>query len=157
MKKLLFLLIAPLLSFVLIGCDKDDDVKPIDLQLLEGVWEVVAEGDQDVFRIGCCLDISTDPQNNFGSLSGNITTFFLTATDNKIYDKVYGWSISEIENHQPLLNVVFLGDLDSLDPSESSVNYKIIKLNDTHMWWQLIADGDTPIIMFKRHSGTSSN
>lgn len=151
MKKLFWLLVAPIVSFLLIGCDKEDEVKPMDLQLLDGVWEVVVEGDQDVFRIGCCLDISTAPQGDYGGPSGSITTFFLTATDNKIYDKVYSWRVSEIENHQPLLNVIFWGDLDGLNSMESNYNYKIIKLNDTHMWWQVNADDGNSIIMFKRH------
>ena len=155
MKKLLGLLFTMLFSFTMFGCDKEEDEILQDLRLIDGVWEVTYDGDQDVFLRGCCLDISTAPQANFGSLRGNITTFYLTATDNKLYDKAYSWSIREIEKHQALIDVVFMGDLDSNDLKEGYYNYEIVKLNGTHMWWQVNTGIDNVIIMFKRRTDIS--
>lgn len=47
MNKYLLLLILPLLSLVMSGCDDNkDDVAAPDLTLFAGTWEVVSPGEQ---------------------------------------------------------------------------------------------------------------
>lgn len=157
MNKYLLLLIAPLLSFILLGCNKEDDVKPMDLNLFDGLWEVTGQGEQDIFSRGCILDISTDTQSNYEGSTGIISTFYLTATGIKFYDKVYNWNIREVSNNIPLLDVVLQGELDGDDLLKRNYYYKIIKLNATHMWWQVRSDGDDSIIMFKRRTDIQPN
>lgn len=58
MNKYLLLLILPLLSFIMTGCnDSGDDVKPINLGTFTGTWEVVYQGNQDVLPRDCILNI----------------------------------------------------------------------------------------------------
>ncbi len=155
MNKYLFLLILPLLSFVMAGCDDDDDlyVEPIDLGHLSGTWEVVDQGNQNVFERGTLLNIkSARIHEGFGGYQGYITTYFLTVDGAQRHDRVFTWSIREVENNQPLLNVVFRGELDSDDLWAGEYSYKIIKLNDTHMWWKVNTIGDKSTIMFRRRN-----
>ena len=57
MNKYLLLLILPLLSFIMTGCnDSGDDVKPINLGTFTGTWEVVYQGNQDVLPRDCILN-----------------------------------------------------------------------------------------------------
>lgn len=51
MNKYLLVLILPLLSFIMVGCDNDDeDVIATDLTLFAGTWKVIDNGDQYVFE-----------------------------------------------------------------------------------------------------------
>ena len=93
-------------------------------------------------------DLTGDP---YGALHGTIDTFYLTATDKPIYDKAYNWSIREIENHHPFLDVVLQEEVDRDDLWEGNYFYTITKLTSTHMWWQVRTNGDNSIIMFRRH------
>ncbi len=149
--KVVIYLILPILAFVLTSCDNDKDVRAIDLKLIDGVWEVVDEGNQDVFFRGCFLNLSTsqDQSNGtHGSICGIITTFYLTATGRPLHDKVYSWSIRNMENDLPLLDLVLQGELDSDDQWEG--NYTVTKLTDTHMWWQGRSNEDHSTIKFRR-------
>ena len=49
MNKYLLLSILPLLSIVMIACDDDEDVQPMDLNLFAATWEVVDQGNQKIF------------------------------------------------------------------------------------------------------------
>lgn len=154
MNKYLLLLILPLLSLVMSGCDdnKDDVVAP-DLTLFAGIWEVVSPGEQKVFGWNEILQITfagTFEGNE--SYKGYINTYLLTALGTPKHDRVFTWSIREAERHQPLLDVVYQGELDSDDPWAGNYPYKIVKLTDTHMWWQVYTNGDNSIIMLKRRN-----
>lgn len=154
MNKYLLLLILPLLSLVMSGCDdnKDDVVAP-DLTLFAGTWEVVSPGEQKVFGWNEILHISSGrPFEGYGGYQGYINTHFLTALGTPKHDRVFTWSIREAERHQPLLDVVYQGELDSDDPWAGNYPYKIVKLTDTHMWWQVNTNGDNSIIMLKRRN-----
>lgn len=152
MNKTLFYFILPLLSFALIGCDEeDDDVNPIDLNLLAGTWEVVRQGDQNVFQWEDILNITSSRiHEGYGGYHGYINTYFLSGDGTPRHDRVFSWSICEVENHQPLLDVVYQGELDSDDPWDGNFFYKIIKLDYSHMWWQVNTNGDNSTIMFRR-------
>lgn len=152
MNKYLMLLILPLLSFMMVGCDDDkDDVTASDLNLFAGTWEVVSPGEQKVFGWNEILHItSAQIHEGFGGYQGYINSYFLTATGIPKHDRVFTWSIREVENHQPLLDVVLQGELDSDDIWAGNYPYKIVKLTDTHMWWQVNTIGDNSTIMFKR-------
>lgn len=155
MNKYILLLILPLLSFVMVGCDddKDDVVFAPKLELFAGIWEVVDQGDQKVFENNCILDIqSRQIHEGFGGYQGYITTFFLTADGTQKHDRVFTFSIREVENNQPLLDVVFQGELDSDDLWAGNYPYKIIKLTDTHMWWRVNTNGDNSIIKLRRRT-----
>ena len=67
-------------------------------------------------------------------------------------NKVFSWSIREVENNQPLLDVVYHGELDSDDTWNGNYYYKITKLTDTHMWWQVNTNGDNSTIKFRRRN-----
>lgn len=72
MNKYLLLLILPLLSLVMSGCDdnKDDVVAP-DLTLFAGIWEVVSPGEQKVFGWNEILNIySARPFERYGDYNG---------------------------------------------------------------------------------------
>lgn len=160
MNKYLLFMILPLLSFVMTGCNHDEDAGPKDLSLLAGNWEVVAQGDQNVFKREDILNITSAQINEgYGGYQGYITTYFLTATGITIHDRVFTWSVRETENHQPLLDVALQGELDNEDPWAGNYYYKITKLTDAHMWWQVNTNGDNSTIMFKRrddiHTSTS--
>lgn len=154
MNRYLLLLILPLLSFVMTACDdKEDEVFAPDLDLFAGTWEVVSQGDQKVFEWEDILHItSARIHEGFGGYQGNITTYFLASDGTPRHDRVFTWSILEVENNQPLLNVVFQGELDSDDLWAGEYSYKIIKLTDTHMWWRVNTNGDKSIIKFKRRN-----
>lgn len=151
MNKFLMLLILPLLSFMMIGCD--DDVIASDVTLFAGTWEVVSTGDQKVFGYNEILHIESNRiYEGYGGYQGSITTYFLTVDGIPKHDRVFTWSICEVENHQPLLDVVFKGELDSDDPCAGNYPYKIVKLTDTHMWWQVNTNGDNSTIKFRRRN-----
>lgn len=154
MNRYLLLLILPLLSFVMTACDdKEDEVFAPDLDLFAGTWKVVSQGDQKVFEWEDILHItSARIHEGFGGYQGNITTYFLASDGTPRHDRVFTWSILEVENNQPLLNVVFQGELDSDDLWAGEYSYKIIKLTDTHMWWRVNTNGDKSIIKFKRRN-----
>lgn len=154
MNKYILLLILPLLSLVVIGCDDDkDDVIAPDLTLFAGIWEVVDQGNQEVFARNCILDIkSRQIYEGYGGYQGSITTYFLTVDGIPRHDLVFSWSIRYVENHQPLLDVVFQGELDSDDPWAGNYPYKIVELTDTHMWWQVNTKGDNSTIKLRRRN-----
>lgn len=154
MNKYLLLLILSLLSLVMIGCDDNkDDVVALDLTLFAGTWEVVSPGEQKIFGWNEILHISfARPFEGYGGYQGYINTYLLTALGTPKHDRVFTWSIREVEHHQPLLDVVFQGELDSDDIWAGDYPYKIIKLTDTHMWWQVNTNGDNSIIMLKRRN-----
>lgn len=142
-----------ILSFGLVSCEDKEEVHIPDLDLLDGIWEVVDEGTQDNLLRGCFLDMSitTDPTDNaYGGYEGNANSFYLTATDVSLQDKFYSWSILRIENNIPLLELILQDQLDSDDLWEGYYIYRIIKLNDTHMWWQLRSNGNNSTIKFRR-------
>ena len=129
MKKYLLLLFIPILSFLTISCDKEDDVAPIDLNLFAGTWQVVSQDNQTVFEREDVLNITSKQiHEGFGGYQGYITTYFLRYDDTPIHDRVFTWSIREVENNQPLLDVVYQGELDSDDIWAGEYYYKIIKL-----------------------------
>ena len=153
MNKYILILILPLLSFTLTGCDDEDDIIPIDLNLFAGTWEVVSEGDQNVFNREDIFNITASQiHEGYGGYHGNITTCFLKYDETLIHDKVFIWSIREVDNHQPLLDVVYQGELDSEDPWDGNYYYKITKLTYTHMWWQVNTNGDNSTIKFRRRN-----
>lgn len=152
MKYLPLFLISPLLTLPLTSCDDEDDVSPMDLELFAGNWEVV---ESDIDNSSCIYQIKTSPdktEGTYGGYHGTITTFYLTATGNPLYDKEYSWSIRHIENYQPLLDLSLSGELDSEDPWTGNYYYKIIKLTDTNMWWRGNSNGDDSIIKFRRRT-----
>lgn len=153
MNKYLLFLILPLLSFTLIGCDDEDDVIALDLELFAGTWEVVYQGEQTVFQREDVLHItSSQIHEGYGGYQGNITTYFLRYDDTPIHDKVFSWSIREVENNQPLLDVVYQGELDGDDTWDGNYYYKVIKLTYTHMWWQVNTNGDNSTIKLRRRN-----
>lgn len=153
MNKYLLLLILPLLSFSLIGCDDEDDVQSINLDLFAGTWEVVNQGEQNVFEREDILNItSSQIHEGYGGYKGNITTYFLKYDDTAIHDRTFTWSVREVENNQPLLDVVYQGELDSDDTWICNYSYKITKLTYTHMWWQVNSNGNNSTIMFRHRN-----
>ena len=76
MNKYLLLLLVPLLSFTLTGCDDEDDVKLINLDLFAGTWEVVDQGNQELLERNCILNItSSQIHEGFGGYQGFIETY----------------------------------------------------------------------------------
>ena len=88
----------------------------------------------------------------YGGYQGYITTYFLTVAGIPKHDRVFTFSILEVENNQPLLDVSFQGELDSDDVWAGNYPYKIIKLTDTDMWWQVNTNGDKSIIKFRHRN-----
>ena len=154
MNRYLLLLVLPFLSFVMTACgDDEEDVIAPDLTLMPGTWQVVSPGDQKIFGWDEILHItSSQIHEGYGGYHGYITTYFLTSDGTPRHDRVFTWSISEAENNQPLLDVVFQGDLDSDDRQTCNYSYRITKLTDTHMWWQVNANGDNSTIKFRRRN-----
>lgn len=152
-------MILTILSFVMVGCDDDkDEVFAPDLSLFAGTWEVVDSGKQKVFCFNEMLYITSERiHEGFGGYQGSITTYFLTADGTPRQDRVFTWSIREVENNQPLLDVVFQGELDSDDLWAGNYPYKIIKLTDTHMWWRVNTNGDNSIIKLRRRTDININ
>lgn len=154
MNKYLLLLILPFLSLTMVGCDDDkDDMTAPDLTLFAGTWEVVSPGDQKIFGYNEILCItSSQIHEGHGGYEGYINTYLFTATGIPKHDRVFTWSIREVENQQPLLDVVCQGELEGDDPWTGNYTYKIIKLTDAHMWWQFNTNGDNSTIMLKRRN-----
>lgn len=145
-------LILGILSIIITGCDDKEDLKSIDLRLMPGIWEVVVQGEQDVFIRGCCLDIKESTEPSTADHHGYISTFYLTATDHILHDKVYSWSIRESDSGQPALDLVFQGMLDSDVPWDGNCFYRIVKLTESHMWWKGNSVGDDSTIKFRRRT-----
>ena len=153
MKKSLLLLILPLIFMSLSGCDDEDDVNPFDLNLFAGTWEVVDQGNQILLERNCILNItSSQIHEGFGGYQGFIETYFITVNEIPKHDRVFTWSIREVDNHIPLLTIFFKGQLDSDNPWDGDYFYKITKLTDTHMWWQVNTNGDNSTIKFRRRN-----
>jgi hypothetical protein len=156
MNKYLLLFFLPFLSFVMVGCNdnEDDVVFAPKLELFGGTWEVVDQGNQKVFERDCILDItSAQIYEGYGGYRGYITTYLLlTVAGIPKHDRVFTFSILEVENNQPLLDVSFQGELDSDDVWAGNYPYKIIKLTDTDMWWQVNTNGDKSIIKFRHRN-----
>lgn len=57
-----------------------------------------------------------------------------------------------MENNQPLLDVVYQGELDSDDTWDGNYYYKITKLTDTHMWWQVNTNEGNSTVKFCRRN-----
>ena len=76
MNKYLLLLILPLLSFVMVGCDDDkDDVISPDLTLFTGNWEVIVQDNQEIFTRNVILNItSAQIHEGYGGYQGYIST-----------------------------------------------------------------------------------
>ncbi len=155
MNKCLLLFILPLLSFVMVACNdnEDDVVFAPKLELFDGTWEVIDQGNQKVFEKDCILDISSAQiYEGYGGYQGYITTYFLADDGTLRHGRVFTFSIREVENNRPLLDVSFQGELDSDDIWAGNYPYKIIKLTDTDMWWQVNTNGDKSIIKFRRRN-----
>lgn len=82
---------------IFLSACNNDDVRPIDLNLFEGNWEVAATYDQDLFGRKCILEISSSDSNwsdgSAGIKRGKITSYYINGTGNKFYDKIFYWSI----------------------------------------------------------------
>lgn len=157
MKKYLRLLILPFLFCSLLGCDEEDDVKPIYLTAFAGTWEVVDQDNQELFETGCLLDIqSSQIHEGFGGYQGYITTYYLTDGGATLHDKVFSWSIREVEQNRPLLDVVYQGELDGDNVWSGNYYYKITELGYENMSWQVNSNGDNSTIRFKRRSDIQS-
>lgn len=65
---------------------------------------------------------------------------------------IFTWTIQEEEGKQPLLNLAYQGDLDSDDIWDGDYPFKIVKLTDTFMWWQVNTIGDNSIVKIRRHA-----
>ena len=90
MNRYVLFLMATLLSFGLFGCgdDDDEDMTPIVLGLLGGTWEVVSQGDQDIFHREEILDISSSQiHEGYGGYQGSIDTYFLTYDGSQRHDQ----------------------------------------------------------------------
>ncbi len=125
MNKYLLLSILPLLSIVMVACDDDEDVQPMDLNLLPQPGKLLTKGNQKVFEREDILGItSAQIHESYGAYQGYITTYALTVDAALRHDRVFSWSIREVENHQPLLDVVFQGELDSDDPGQVIIPIK---------------------------------
>lgn len=152
MKKLLYILL-PVIAILFTGCDDEDDVIAPDLKLFAGTWEVVDQGNQELLERNCILNItSSQIHEGFGGYQGFIDTYFITVNKIPKHDRVFSWSIREEENNQLLLDIAYQGELDSDDTWDGNYYYKITKLTDTHMWWQVNTNGDNSTIKFRRRN-----
>lgn len=143
-----------LLSAGIMGCEDDKDLNRVDLSLLDGIWEVVYSGYDDVFARECFLDVSTTPDSsleNTGVLRGTISTFFLTATGRPMADKDYTWEIRQGED-VPLLDITQQGYVTGDDPWAGSYYFTIIRLTDSYLWLQGRTNGNRNIIKLRRRS-----
>ncbi len=117
------------------------------------MWQVVYNDNQEVLERDCILDITASQiQEGYGGYQGYITTYFLTFDGTPKHHRVSTWSIQEVDNHKPLLDVVYQSELDSDAPLAGNYPYKIIKLTYTHMWWQVNTNGDNSTIKFRRRN-----
>ena len=160
MNKYLLLLILPLLSFLMSACDDEEDVNSqhINFDMFLGNWELVEQGNQNVFERNCILDITiTQIHKGRGEYQGYINTYYLTVNGTPKHDKVFSWSCHDADNSQPVLDVEFQGELDTVGPWTGVHSYKIIKLTDTYMWWQTNADADNTILKFRRRTDIPIN
>ena len=87
-----------------------------------------------------------------GDYQGYITTYFITVNGTPLHDKAFTWVIREVENNQPLLYLVYQGDLDSDDIWDGFYPFKVVKLTDNYMWWQFNTNGNNSMIQFRRRS-----
>ena len=159
MNKCFIYLMLSLLSFGLISCEDKEEVHALDLNLLDGVWEVVDECTQDNLGRGCLLDmsISTDhAEEAYGGYNGSAVTYYLTVGGRPLQDKVYCWSILRLENNLPLLELILQDELESDDLWDGYYIYRITKLTDRHMWWQLISNGNNTTIKFRHRADVIS-
>ncbi len=146
-----------LCAFMLVGfvsC-KDDEPKPIDFNLMPGIWEVTHSGDNKMLNLGDILDLSISSQSAEG-VKGDFTIYWLTSTGKPLYSQGYTWNIRDIESAQPLLDIVMVADLDTEEPWAGNYYYRITKLTDTHMWWQGNTNGNSATIMMKRRTDLSN-
>ena len=101
MNKYLLLLILPFLSFGMVSCDDDEDVTPIDIPLIAGTWEVVDQGNQNVFEREFILNItSSQIHEGYGGYKGYINTYFLKYDGTPIHNQTYGLSYVVASKHQ---------------------------------------------------------
>ena len=159
MNKYLLLLIIPVLSILTMGCDNEkedqnEDLTPVDLALLPGIWQIEGQDAWNEFSPDCILDINTKSDNTnaaYGAPCGSIATYPTSGDGRYYHDKIYSWTVTHVENHQPIIELVVRAYLDGPESDEYTSSYRIIKLTDTQMSWQSNAPKDNTIINF-RHS-----
>lgn len=147
-------IIVFIVSTFFTGCNKEN-VKPIELHFLDGNWEVVYTDNQEVLGIFSILEITTESNNSEGGgciKRGKITTYYANSFGTKFYDKVFKWKIYESEEGELSLNLELESELDSESLLDDNYFYKIIRLNDTHMWWQPFSNGDQGTVKMRRRT-----
>lgn len=152
MNKYFVYLMLSVLSFGLISCKDNEEDHIFDFDLLYGIWEVVDEGTQDNLGRGCLLDMSNSTDLTDRDYEGRAVSFYITVGGKPLRDKIYNWSILRMENDFPLLELVLQDELESDDLWDGYYLYKITKLTDSHMWWQLQSNGNNTIIKFRHRA-----
>ena len=141
-------------SLLMTGCN-EEDVKPIELHLFEGTWEVVFSDNQNIIDRDCILEITSESIGSAESgyeKSGRIITYYVNGGGIKFYDKEFSWIVREFGDDEPLLELILLEELDGNDPWDGYYYYKIVKLNDTHMWWKAYSHGNKSTIKMRRRT-----
>lgn len=158
MNKPILILSFILLISLLTNCKKKEDLNYIDVNLLTGTWEVVESNN---LERGCIYEITRSSDlsvNVYEGCYGKITTYYLTATGNPLYDKEYNWRIRYMENYQPLLDLTLESVLDNEDSqSGNCYYYKVTKLTSSVMWWQAYTNEDNTTIKFRRRTDLKIN
>lgn len=154
MKKIFSLLILPLLAFIAVSCSDDDEPKdPIDLNSIEGHWEIDNPND---FGYAPIFDIVTKTSGvNVTDFSGNITSYYTKQNEEIQHDKYYIWKIATVEDgYYPLIELKREGDLDTETGSQmaNTFYYRIEKLTSTQMRWHInsAASGDKTVNFIRR-------
>lgn len=147
MKKLLYLLLLPLIALALSSCD--DGSETIDTRLIIGQWEVVSE---DSPERTCIYSFAPQSENTWSW--GLLTTYYITVTGNPVHDKVYSWHISDPKNDDSVhLDITLQGELDSEDLWEDTDFFIVEKLTATQMVLRrnTVGDSHTRIKFIRRN------
>ncbi|MDE5871098.1 MAG: hypothetical protein K2H22_04015, partial [Muribaculaceae bacterium] len=135
MRHSIHLFILLLLSVIFVSCDKETET--YDLSLIEGKWEVMISENDDFIR-GEIFDFSVSHRET-NVLSGELVTYFLTATGHPLYDLNYSWRAQESVNGNDYSATLSLSlkeqsDSESDDIRDGSGLYEIIKLTPKFLW-----------------------
>ena len=148
-KYMIALLLLPLLAWALSGCDEDEN--EVNPDLLPGQWELISRSHQDYGRIYDFEQIPADAGHTTGEYRGSLITYYITVAGTPIYNQSYNWEIREVADEGLMLNLTFIGDLDSYEADSENVCYKILRLTPTHLWLQPVGP-KTDHIIFRRRT-----
>lgn len=150
MKHKFFLLLLPLVTVILNGCNDEDEM--LNKDLIEGQWEIMSSDHPDYT---CIYDFITDGR---GFAEGELYTYYLISNNNgegtKDPIENYFWNTIGPQNNNNRLEVqiIPLNAINTPDAGDKLEEYLVTELSSKTMIWKRTNPNDGLIRKFFRRS-----